>query len=123
MRDSNTSRGVRENFGNSGAEAGKFWGLFLETPEGRGRGHTANPSVGVAWIFSGITQCTSKKILRFCATAVVCIFVLKVYERYFIFNLQNSFRDITINIAYYFSIIIIIIITCNLTEIMTEVFP
>ena len=41
----------------------------------------------------------------------------------FIFNLQNSFRaDITINIAYYFSIIIII--TCNLTEvnIMTEVF-
>ena len=43
----------------------------------------------------------------------------------FIFNLQNSFRaDITINIAYYFSIIIIII-TCNLTEvnIMTEVFP
>ena len=39
----------------------------------------------------------------------------------FIFNLQNPFRDITINIAYYFSIIIII--TCNLTEIMTEVFP
>ena len=67
---------------------GKFWGLFLENLEGRGRGHTANPSVGVVWIFSGTTQCTSKKILRFCATAVVCIFVLKVYERYFIFNLQ-----------------------------------
>ena len=26
-----------------------------------------------------------KKVLRFCATAVVCIFVLKVYERYFYF--------------------------------------
>ena len=36
----------------------------------------------------------------------------------FIFNLQNSFRDITINIAYYFSIIIII--TCNLTEIIND---
>ena len=88
MRDSNTSRGMCENFGNSGAEAGKFWGLFLENLEGRGQGHTENPSVGVAWIFSETTQCTSKKILRFCATAVVCIFVLKVYERYFIFNLQ-----------------------------------
>ena len=30
---------------------GKFWGLFLENLEGRGRGHTANPSVGVVWKF------------------------------------------------------------------------
>ena len=36
---------------------GKFWGLILENPEGRG-GHMANPFCGVVWIFSaGTTQC------------------------------------------------------------------
>ena len=50
-------QGVCKNFGNSGEEkggGGKFWGLILENPEGRGS-HT--PSVRVVRIFSGTTQC------------------------------------------------------------------
>ena len=50
-----------------------------------------------------------KKIL----TAVVCMFVLKYVKAIFMFNQWNNFRGITI--AYYFSIIIIIIIITRYT--------
>ena len=46
---------VCENFGNSGGEGGKFWGLILENPEVRGSIRQI-PSVVVVWIFSGTTQ-------------------------------------------------------------------
>ena len=60
IRDSNISRGVWENFGNSGGEVGgggaKFWLPILENPSGRGGVIRQIPSVGVVWIFSGTTQ-------------------------------------------------------------------
>ena len=42
VRDSNISRGMCENFGNSGGEGGNFGGKFWKIQRGGGGGHTAN---------------------------------------------------------------------------------
>ena len=56
VRDSNISRGMCENFGNSGGEGGNFGGKFWKIQRGGGGVIRQIASIGVVWIFSGTTH-------------------------------------------------------------------
>ena len=55
IRDSNISKGCAKILEIPEGRGGKFWGLILKNPEGRGVIGQI-PSVGVVWIFSGTVE-------------------------------------------------------------------